>query len=398
MSADTDWDFRCKTFLWKADVPVADPTLQRLGELKDASVRCENWLKGWQERLSDFLALPVPELDLCPLSKQGTFHLSFNVRHKTNQWFLKTSIPNLDMLSEDLTFETWLQDQSVSDVFSLPKTLFTWQDASEYRGRLTRWVDPDRFFQKLDEQSDSNEALRYQRLGVALGNPYCDVRFSENCQLWGWFHPNYLCHITSKASNHSRSAEHCISGFSSWEDYFLSNLEQHFRILVDGEELDTSLLREFWKWMESNELLEILKTAKPQLLHGDMGTGNLFWDAENSRPGLGDWEDRLIGDPVFELAGWATFFKSPPKLGWVWEGYREAAFGEMNESEEMRRRFWLYYWRIALAKSAHRFRFGYTDPKGAAPAICRVLKGYEGWINNADFSNAKTWKDPVKVE
>lgn len=47
----------------------------------------------------------------------------------------------------------------------------------------------------------------------------------------------------------------------------------------------------------------------PVLIHGDIGQGNVLYDRYSSRiTGIIDWEDSLIADPAFDLAGVLEYF------------------------------------------------------------------------------------------
>lgn len=102
------------------------------------------------------------------------------------------------------------------------------------------------------------------------------------------------------------------------------------------------------------------------LLHGDPGGHNfIMWGDEVA--GLIDWEDALVGDPLFEVASMCTFH--PVR--------RHAAIFAGHGLEPRRAtpswdRFWLYFLRIALAKTVHRHRFGYADTPGRSPAAARI--------------------------
>jgi thiamine kinase-like enzyme len=88
-----------------------------------------------------------------------------------------------------------------------------------------------------------------------------------------------------------------------------------------------------------------------------------------------DWEDACIGDPMLDLANWATFH--PERR---WPVFFEAASeqGPYAQRSEMRALFWLYYLRVALAKTVHRIRFGVTDKPGRPPASMRIQRALKG--------------------
>jgi Ser/Thr protein kinase RdoA (MazF antagonist) len=85
-----------------------------------------------------------------------------------------------------------------------------------------------------------------------------------------------------------------------------------------------------------------------------------------------DWEDCLAGDPVFDIAFWATFH--PERRHDVFlEGYR----GVRDLPDDFELRFWLYFLRTALSKTVLRHRFGLQDKPGRPPASLRIHRGLE---------------------
>jgi hypothetical protein len=61
-----------------------------------------------------------------------------------------------------------------------------------------------------------------------------------------------------------------------------------------------------------------------------------------------DWENAIAGDPLFELAGLAAF-KANELVEPLLEHYH-------FRPPDIKRRFWIYYLRIALARTVHRAR------------------------------------------
>lgn len=101
----------------------------------------------------------------------------------------------------------------------------------------------------------------------------------------------------------------------------------------------------------------------PRLLHGDCGPHNAIVSPDGGI-GMFDWEDAVLGDPLFEVALWATF-NPPRRWKWFFQGYFEAAW-------EPNFLFWAYFLRISLAKTVVRIRFGYHDVPGREPAHERI--------------------------
>ena len=151
---------------------------------------------------------------------------------------------------------------------------------------------------------------------------------------------------------------------ASWDQYVLLRLEEH---VVDCERAgdlapgESARVRACFA-QARGELAGITGA----LLHGDPGNHNFIVGDEGIR-GVIDWEDALLGDPLFDLASLCTFHP---------ERRHEAIFAaygaQVRPGTLAFERFWLYFLRIALAKTVHRRRFGYTDRPGRAPAARRI--------------------------
>ena len=114
-----------------------------------------------------------------------------------------------------------------------------------------------------------------------------------------------------------------------------------------------------------------LRAQQPALLHGDPGSHNFLVDESGIRAVI-DWEDALLGDPLFDLASLCTFHPERRHSA-IWSGYG-IVLAPGNDAWE---RFWLYFLRIALAKTVHRHRFGYPDRPDRPPASRRIQLALE---------------------
>src|SRR5262249_51720235 len=113
----------------------------------------------------------------------------------------------------------------------------------------------------------------------------------------------------------------------------------------------------------------LLDGVEPVLLHGDLSGRNIFTDGVAITAVI-DWEDCLAGDPVFDLAFWATFHQDE-RHGALLDGYASVR----PLPADFDARFWLYYLRVALSKTVQRHRFGYPDRvPGFPPASHRIGK------------------------
>ncbi len=156
---------------------------------------------------------------------------------------------------------------------------------------------------------------------------------------------------------------------ASWRDYVVRRLETHVeRCAALGAVRKEEARRIFAAFAAAEDLLA---DVQPCLLHGDLGSHNVFVDGEEVTA-LIDWEDCLSGDPAFDVAFWATFHPDRRHRAFL-DGYRR----ERPLSADFGRRFWLYYLRVALSKTVLRHRLGVADALGRAPASLRIQKGLE---------------------
>jgi aminoglycoside phosphotransferase (APT) family kinase protein len=149
----------------------------------------------------------------------------------------------------------------------------------------------------------------------------------------------------------------------SWPKFMRLRLEEHLR---ECEAMGAITAREAGRVREAFTDPLLGNAPSHSLLHGDPG-GHNFILRGDTVTGIIDWEDVMVGDPVFELASMCTFHPQRRHAA-ILEGYGMALAPGSPET----RRFWLYFLRIALAKTVHRHRFGYADAPGRAPAAKRI--------------------------
>jgi Ser/Thr protein kinase RdoA (MazF antagonist) len=154
--------------------------------------------------------------------------------------------------------------------------------------------------------------------------------------------------------------------FDSWREYILLNLERHIRICHDIGALNFNESKKIEAIFCAADPL--LRNTAPSLLHGDLGNHNVFSDGKRITA-IVDWEDCLSGDPVFDIAFWGTFYPDQ-RLELFLNGYR--AVRQLPQDFELA--YWLYYLRIALSKTVHRYRFHYSDHPDRPPASWRIQR------------------------
>src|SRR5262249_2960176 len=90
----------------------------------------------------------------------------------------------------------------------------------------------------------------------------------------------------------------------SWSQYVLRRLDGHLSVCRDVGNVTGDEERRIRTVCGDPE--RWLNAVEPVLLHGDLGSHNVFADG-GKIAALIDWEDCLSGDPLFDVAFWATF-------------------------------------------------------------------------------------------
>jgi len=173
---------------------------------------------------------------------------------------------------------------------------------------------------------------------------------------------------------HLRTTE-LAGGHRDWAGYLLQNLAGHLAVCMGIGAVSEGEAGEITRRLEG--MAPRLEGSPCRLLHGDPGHHN-FYSEDGRVTALLDWEDAVCGDPVFDLAHWGTFTREG-MLGGMLEGYFGARRGEdaKEEDEGFWGRYWGYYLRIAVSKTAHRHLFGAPERPGRPPASRRIQLAME---------------------
>ena len=293
-----------------------------------------------------------------PLASQGTFHRLFGFATAGRQYILRVGL-GLEAGSGFLFYlERWAAAAANAAGLPSPRVVFIdisrrhcpfdFQVIEFLAGRqLTEFDSEELKVQALLEQFS---ALLARLHGVAV-------------QGFGW--PDVRSLVIEPSLTPGGT-------FSAWTDYLGLRLDEHIACceeigVTDRDEV--ARIRAVFATMFPR-----LGDVSPVLLHGDLGGHNILTDGANVL-GVVDWEDCLFGDPVYDLAFLATFHPVRRHAGII------AAYGNQRaQPEDFALRFWLYFLRISLAKTVHRWRFGFTDQPGRVPASQRIALA----INNLD--------------
>jgi fructosamine-3-kinase len=334
---------RRATFYPKTDAPVSDQALRSGAALAVSSAEIID-LCG--------KALGQEPAWAAPLDQQGTFHTLFHVAlPASRRVVVRLSSFSPGVRDYSLCAGQWASSQVRAA--GLPAVRVLCVDLSRRLVSFDYEILEHAQGQPLS--SMDHDEPRMRRMLEALGTVLAGIH-QITVDGFGWI---------DVAPGQGGQPEATGRGlFDSWPEYLLVNFAAHLQACL---EIGAITPRER-AWIEAayDDLAGQLGPIQPALLHGDLSSRNVFAD------GLGitallDWEDCLAGDPVYDLAFWATFHPAGRHASLL-----DAYAAARPLPADFEPRFWLYYLRIALSKTVQRHRFGYTDLPGRPPASRRI--------------------------
>ena len=346
---------RGRMFHPKSDLLVDDCVLRSLPASSDADLGFtpEHLRRAFEQALGSAAA----EITRAP--HQGTFHRLFKSLVGGEPYLLRASVLSDRVPDHTLHLERWAAGQArtagvpVADVIhvdtSRAEVPFDFQVVSELPGTTLRAYDQD---------GASLEPLLEMLGGVVARLHGVEMRgfglIDTQPLLDGGGPPG---------------PERPGGTAATWHEYIQRQLDAHLEACLRAGDLRPDAACRARELLTDGDLYPA--DPSPALLHGDLGNHNVLTDG-TAVTALLDWEDCLAGDPIYDIAFWATFHP-PGRHEAFLGGYR--AVHELPEDFSVR--FWLYFLRIALAKTVHRRRFGYEDLPGRAPASRRIDLGLE---------------------
>jgi aminoglycoside phosphotransferase (APT) family kinase protein len=154
-----------------------------------------------------------------------------------------------------------------------------------------------------------------------------------------------------------------------WADHLLAKLGNHIQIpdLFYVNHRISTLISTFC------DTAHVYPTV---LLHADLNPHNIFVNSSSAFPitAILDWEDALVGDPIYDLANWATFHDAEED---DWDQLFAGYYARTERPSDFDWRFWIYYLRISVSKYVQLQRYGFPDLTRARRRIDRALEALE---------------------
>jgi aminoglycoside phosphotransferase (APT) family kinase protein len=340
---------RQRLFYPKTDMPVPDELLRGL------RARTFDALRMTPERvaLAAEQALGVVPTGVHPLEQQGTFHRVFRLtapgRTTTDRLILRANAAGDFLLDLAAYLDAWAG--SALAEAGLPAVAVRHVDLSRTVVPFDFQISDECAGQTLDRFNEDEPRMR--RLLRQLGR-FAAETHGLALDGFGLLDARPLAAGTGPPRGI----------WTTWDQFVRRNLETHVADCARAGDVSTAEAETILAAFERHA--DCLRIAGGVLLHGDLGSHNVMTDGDRLL-GLIDWEDALAGDPVFDVASWATFHLPARHAGFL-DGYREIR----ALPDDFAIRFWLYFLRIAVAKAVHRRRFGYRQRPDRPTAAHRI--------------------------
>lgn len=345
----------------------------------------------------------APPAQITPISSGGTFHLLYKVEladHPDQSFIVRLNRLKEYRTSWEFLIDAWVYPKLSSLGLPGPSiiaidcsrnlcptdyqilTYVQGQTLSAFQDQETQYMNPV-LLQAIGAYVAQVHSVKLAGFGPLALTPFLptlrrSLGYSGFCPVRGEC-CSELCSLECIESMNS-SAQPSPSGIhTTWQDYIFLRLEEHIEICTRIQAITPAEAHEIQKIFLDHK--HIFHCSNPVLLHGDLGNHNFLSHDGLSISALIDWEDCMSGDAIFDIAYWGTFFRDHMLKDFL-VGYTKHA--KLPDDFELR--YWLYFLRIALSKTVHRFRFGYQDHPGRPSASLRIQRALENIIKiKTDF-------------
>lgn len=210
-----------------------------------------------------------------------------------------------------------------------------------------------------------NAVSTYQVMGRAMGGTLADVTsdlvrkvaFNELAHILARLHSIPVGGFGLLAPSVGTTATGLMGTHQRWHDYVNLRLAEHLFYLASADLITSEVgvvIREVFQQFPLHDNVPF----KTSLLHGDLNSANVFVDSQGLITNVIDFEDALGGDPIYDLAFWATFHDEKWHREVVVPYYATSLAGKPRNFDV---RFWTYYLRVSVMKLVLLHKQGHTD-------------------------------------
>ncbi len=328
--------FLKSVFLMKADIPVSDRILRTIQQ-KRVFETASNLPNA--ERISRSF-FGRDDITVTIMQEHGSFHLIYLVKFDQRQYALRAHMPLLPYKAYHFFIERWISKLLASCDIFVPRVHHI--DISRSQWELDYEISDFVLASGLRSLADSQSL--HKDVTIDLGRTLAKIHAKHGRK----FGPIDVSSILID--------ELPVGLWNDWKEFVLLNLEKHLSICEDICVIDKcDRKRISYLFARFSGLLDNVSSS---ILHGDLNDNNIFYDQKKIFAII-DWEDCLLGDPIYDIASWGTFFGNPKRLDLLIHGYKSIA----DIPNDFWQRYWLYFLRISLAKTVHRYRFGAKTPE-----------------------------------
>ncbi|CDZ76224.1 thiamine kinase [Legionella massiliensis] len=326
------------SFLLKADIQIDDSVLQSLAALREQQVASDE--ADVQKIAHQLFGLSPKSCEV--LSGGGTFHVIYKIEYESRKLILKTLVNIPGNTNLGLTKQFYLHRVLERNNIRAPKVFaLNTEKSLDIPNYLAMEYVDGLSYESLADSPEFNTVAEKLGRTVAL---YHQI-------------PTEGCGQILPQENSDKLQT--IDG--TWKSFLLSQLETHLEICEQNSYLSGADCK--FSATIINELADEIKLDQPAMLHCDLGSKNIILTPENELCII-DWEDAIGGDPIFDIAMWGSFMQNQGKLNYFLKGY----YPDDERPSDFYLRYFLYSYRILLAKTVHRYRFQYCRSDKIPPA------------------------------
>ncbi len=318
---------RKKQFHPKSDISIGG---EKLTQLREA------YKKTSKKTLTDLVENSINEkvLSISPVKNKSTFHTLFFATTKTRRVIIKLNVIGKRSSGFPFVIEEFFQQLlQVKRMPSLAVKVDVSKTSAPFEYEIIEVAEGE----SLENQNN-------KKIYTQLGKLFKKIHSLKGNNAG-------LISIESLALNK-------LVGLSaSWRKFFFINFDVHVRKVIQFGMLSKAD-GAFVKKMSEKY---VTNSKKMSLLHNDPSLRNMYADSKKITALL-DWEDAIIGDPLFEVANMHTFLFLPSHF-YAFESFCDG-YGVALSTLFTNPLYWVYYLRIALFKAVSRNREGYYNNDG----------------------------------